>query len=124
MIVLKSVMKQPNFQLDNIKLTAFSICSILALLLAGALAVYNFDSHSQAEIAIQGKVNPNIATSASLVRLPGIGQSKAQAIINYRAGFSANNVTARAFEKPDDMANVSGIGPKTVMKLTDWLMFE
>ena len=57
-----------------------------------------------------GRVNINTAGLAALVTLPGIGQSKAQSIIDYR---TANG----AFSCVDDLAKVKGIGPAVLEKL-------
>ena len=59
-----------------------------------------------------GKVNINTATVAQLETLPGIGPSKAAAIFSFRQ----ENGPFRAV---DDLAQVSGIGPKTVESLTE-----
>lgn len=58
------------------------------------------------------KININKATSDELQNLPGIGPSKAEAIIAYRedSGF---------FQTIDDLKLVTGIGDKTFEKLQD-----
>ncbi|WP_318241039.1 ComEA family DNA-binding protein [Ureibacillus galli] len=58
------------------------------------------------------KVNINSADEATLTTLPGIGPSKAQAIISYREENGP-------FQSIDELKNVSGIGDKTFEKLMD-----
>ena len=59
-----------------------------------------------------GVININTATSEQLQELPGIGEAKALAIIEYR---EMNG----PFQKPEDLQNVTGIGGKTFEKLKD-----
>ncbi|MGC8721504.1 MAG: helix-hairpin-helix domain-containing protein [Caldisericaceae bacterium] len=59
-----------------------------------------------------GKININTATKAELVSLPGIGDVKAQAIIDYRTKNGD-------FKRIEDIVNVSGIGQKTFDSLKD-----
>lgn len=63
------------------------------------------------------KIDPNTATVASLRRLGGIGPVKAHAIVQYRRGHG------RQFRRPDDLANVHGIGPKIVGRIKPHLAF-
>jgi competence protein ComEA len=56
-------------------------------------------------------ININKADKETLVTLPGIGDVKAEAIIQYRE----NNGT---FKTPQDLTNVKGIGPKIYEKLS------
>lgn len=70
-------------------------------------------SESDSEPAVStGLVNINTATQAELESLPGIGPSKAAAIIAYRQEHGP-------FARPEDLQDVSGIGPKTWEGLAD-----
>ncbi|MEG0385821.1 MAG: helix-hairpin-helix domain-containing protein [Solibacillus sp.] len=59
-----------------------------------------------------GKININQATESELTTLPGIGPSKAAAILQHRTEVGT-------FQKIEDLKNVSGIGEKTYDQLKD-----
>ena len=62
----------------------------------------------------EGKISINRATESELQTLPGIGPSKASAIIKYRDEFGK-------FNSIDELTNVSGIGNKTLENLRDYI---
>lgn len=62
-------------------------------------------------------VNINSADIETLASLNGIGQSKAEAIVAYR---DANG----PFQSSEDLANVKGIGERTVEKNAERLTVE
>lgn len=65
----------------------------------------------------EGKININKATSDELQNLPGIGPSKAEAIIAYRED-------SGLFQTIDDLKLVTGIGDKTFEKLQDQIIVK
>jgi len=75
-------------------------------------------------VELESRINPNNASTASLVRLPQIGPSRAAAIIAYRESISRDDSSRAAFRGCDDLQKVKGIGPKTVENLRKWLKFE
>jgi competence ComEA-like helix-hairpin-helix protein len=67
--------------------------------------------------SVREYIDPNTATCASLRRLPGIGHSRAEAIIEYR------NLHG-PFGSRHDLAKVPGIGPVTVKNITGSIMIR
>ena len=78
----------------------------------------------QGESCLQNRINPNEASIESLIRLPGLGVGRAGAIVAYRENFKKKNGKSLAFEDCNDLLNVSGIGPKTVQNMSEWLIFD
>ena len=76
------------------------------------------------EPPLQNRINPNDASVESLMRLPGLGVGRAGAIVAYRENFIKKNGKRLAFEDCNDLLKISGIGPKTVQGISDWLEFE
>ncbi|WP_246940538.1 helix-hairpin-helix domain-containing protein [Bacillus pinisoli] len=64
-----------------------------------------------------GLININEADQSELETLPGIGPSKAAAIIAYREENGP-------FQSIDDLGNVSGIGEKSLEKLRDLIRIQ
>jgi competence protein ComEA len=67
--------------------------------------------------AQSASININTADSTSLASLSGIGQSKAEAIVEYR---KANG----PFASTEELANVKGIGARTVEKNANRLTIQ
>ena len=61
---------------------------------------------------MRGKININTATAKELEKLPGIGKTIAERIVEYR---QANG----AFKSIEDLSKVKGIGKATPDKLRD-----
>ncbi|MBC1489165.1 ComEA family DNA-binding protein [Listeria sp. FSL L7-1485] len=71
-------------------------------------------NQNQQNTATEEKINLNIATTTDLQQVPGIGASKATAIIEYRE-------KEGLFQTIEDLQKVTGIGEKTVEKLKEYL---
>ncbi|GHE22090.1 ComEA family DNA-binding protein [Halomonas urumqiensis] len=85
----------------------------LAILLLGLMLGMAPLTVSAQEVA---PINVNTADAELLTELPGVGPSRAEAIIEER---EANGL----FESADDLTRVSGIGETTVAGLEDQVTF-
>lgn len=90
---------------------AFVILSAVCAVSAQALA-----ADSEGAPASAGVVNINTATASELALLPGVGPSKAEAIVKYRA----NN----PFKQVDQIMRVKGIGRKGFQDMKPYLSLE
>ena len=118
--------KQPKeAEQARIQSFAFVIAASVCVLFCVCFAVSGLTGFELShEIELESRINPNDAPLTSLVRLPGIGIGRAEAIVAYREDFSARNGNRAAFENCDDLQEVKGIGPKTVQNISEWLKFE
>lgn len=75
----------------------------------------SIETESAASSNLQNtRVNINTADLEELMTLKGIGEVKAQAIIDYRTEYGS-------FNSVDELINVSGIGEKTLDNLRDYI---
>ena len=70
---------------------------------------------------LESRINPNHAPPASLMRLSGIGPSRAAAIAAFRDSLGEQTP---AFRDCNDLQKVKGIGPKTAESICQWLAFD
>jgi competence protein ComEA len=90
------------------KANSIILMTVLALTMSAALSASAAESSSPA-----GVININTATVSELSYLPGIGTSKAEAIVKYRE--------KKEFKKVEDLMRVKGIGRNTLKKLRSYL---
>jgi len=62
-------------------------------------------------------IDPNRDAAEDLELLPAVGPSRARKIVESREADGP-------FERPEDLARIKGIGPKTVERLRPWLSFD
>ncbi len=92
-------------------LAALIVAAALTMSVAPALAQQPTGQTQPKEQApAQPLVNLNTATKADLEKLPGIGPSMAQRILDYRQKNGP-------FKKVEDLMNIQGIGDKSFLKL-------
>jgi competence protein ComEA len=75
----------------------------------------DYTGSSKGIITSVRQVDINHATLEEIMTLPGIGPTKANAIILYRT-------TTGLFQKADDLLLVNGIGPSTLEQIKDWIL--
>lgn len=83
--------------------------AVLGLLATMALA----GNAAAAKQALSSPVNINTASVEQLMEIPGIGESKAKAIVDYRSG--------SPFKTTAELMNVKGIGEQLLAKITPYV---
>jgi len=99
---------------------ALFLCEILALYFLGGV----LQTSQRASDFPPGTLNPNFAPAASLQRLPRVGLARAQAIVAFRGRFQERTGGDSPFLRPADLQQISGIGPKTIADIAQWLRFD
>jgi len=101
------------------------ICAVAGVLLAASGRVGQVRlcdqlplNHPQRVKAAAERIDPNTATVASLRRLPGVGETIAGRIVEFRRSHGG-----MSFRQPSDLAVVNRIGPAMVRKLEPYLEF-
>jgi competence ComEA-like helix-hairpin-helix protein len=89
------------------------ICAVLSFCL---IFVYKNNSYSRRSLVLDNTINPNMDSAASMARLPLLGVTKVDAIIELRQ-------SGIEFKNADDLDKVKGIGPKTVENIRPYLKF-
>ncbi|HHQ4453134.1 helix-hairpin-helix domain-containing protein [Aeromonas veronii] len=102
------------------KLSAVMLLACLPLFSQPVLAVDKAAPKQTTTTAVakeSGKLNINTATLAELTSLKGIGDKKAQAIVDYRE-------KQGKFTSVDQLADVNGIGPATLEANRDMIIVK
>jgi DNA uptake protein ComE-like DNA-binding protein len=111
--------------MNRIHLLAFVVAAGLAVAFCLCFAPLGVAADNKAgTIELERRINPNDAPPASLMRLPGIGLNRANAIVEYRRQFQQNNQGDSAFQDCSDLDKVKGIGPVTARQMCEWLKFR
>ncbi|TAL68866.1 MAG: helix-hairpin-helix domain-containing protein [Bacteroidetes bacterium] len=87
--------------------------SFQELATADTLVKKDFFSSQKKKEFPSGKINLNTASKVELMKLPGVGEKTAIAILEYRQ--------STRFAKPSDIMKIKGIGPKKFEKMKEFL---
>lgn len=117
-------MKYPTIQTDTFYrgIRALIICALVSLALTGAATAQNKSNSAGSAGAAQsetnaGVVNINTATEQELIRLPGVGEARAKAIVDLRTHMGG-------FKQAEDLMRVRGIGRKIFRKLSPMVTLQ
>lgn len=89
----------------------------LALTAPASGSVWWPQSAEAAAPALQGEINVNTASQEQLVLLPGVGESRARAIVALRE-------QRGGFKKVDELSDVKGIGDAALAKLRPYVKLD
>jgi competence ComEA-like helix-hairpin-helix protein len=110
---------------ERIQSFAFTISVWICVVLSVGFALSGFVVLGQSRrIQLDDRINPNNTPAASLIRLPGIGFSRAEAIVAYRNNHGRGSESILVFRDCNDLQKVRGIGPRTVEFISEWLKFD
>jgi competence ComEA-like helix-hairpin-helix protein len=110
---------------QQVRIIALIIVICFSMLLSVFFVKGRFSASQQNSInSLEDRINPNTAPAASLVRLPGIGRAKAEAIEKYKHQVSVADSDSSPFNDAANLDKISGIGPKQVEKMKEFLKFD
>ena len=111
--------------MNRIQSLAFIVAAGAAVVFCLCFALHGVAADSSLQtIVLEQKINPNDAAPASLVRLPGVGPARAQAIVSYREEYKRSGSGDLAFRNCFDLQNVKGIGPGVADDMCRYLEFD
>ncbi|MCF7972390.1 MAG: helix-hairpin-helix domain-containing protein [Phycisphaerae bacterium] len=99
---------------------AFLLLSLGAVVLGLSLMFHEGMSCQTPPNPLVAKINPNTASLGELLILPGIGTTRAEAIVAYRD----MHFPKPAFTCIEDLYHVHGLGPALVRDMAPWLCLE
>lgn len=106
-----------------VPLSVFALLAVVALV---ASAARRNATPTLAKDAARLGLDPNRATWSEWCVMPGIGPSRAKAIVDYRESLRMSAEAQSgpvAFRSPRDLMRVRGLGAKSVASLEPWLIF-
>jgi competence ComEA-like helix-hairpin-helix protein len=133
-----STVPKPSWPKRNRQITLWAALAILTAscvyrywqhrrFVGGELVLEMGDSALESSDAepLTGKINPNTSDWASMTRLPGIGPTRARAIVAYREQYLQDHPDeTRAFTCAEDLMRIKGIGEKISAQIEPFLSFE
>jgi len=121
----ENIVRQKETTQARIQTFAFVIAVFICIWLCSYFGIRDGKgAEKSARVRLEGRINPNDAPLGSLVRLPGVGISRAAAIVAYRENYRKNEKRNRPFQTQDDLCKVKGIGPKTMQNISECLKFD
>lgn len=91
--------------------TAFLVGMVVALV--GVQIVGRFSGGDRGPTELHQRIDLNRATLEELLQIPGVGETTAERILEYRR--------ERPFQRVDDLRQVATIGPTRLERLREWL---
>jgi DNA uptake protein ComE-like DNA-binding protein len=105
------------------------LCVMLVYLIARLILNPAYVSNPQPHVParaneVEDRIDPNTADVATLAALPLIGEKRARDVVTYREQYVAEHPGKLAFEKPNDLLHIRGIGPAMLEQIQPYLIFS
>jgi competence ComEA-like helix-hairpin-helix protein len=104
----------------------------LVLILAGILIILGIrlilnpariDVPTHPQFQLADRLDPNTASAPELAAIPGLGEKRAEAIVEYRQHYRADHPTGQPFKELRDLERITGIGVAMTENMEPYLLF-